>query len=283
MKTRRVAKLDLNQADLHDELSVIDRFEWSRAYSSYICGGPWLSCMLWTVSGEAGDGVITHYDHSRGLGLTEYGAQLPYLREIVERHFHLEALQFARLAILKPGSVIIPHKDLLELDAPMHRAHIPLITDDDSYFTEGDAVFNMRFGELWMLDAGDVHSAACLSETDRVHLILDFHGDATLEDITPHASGAPLGPPPDSIVDRASLPSSERAALLGLGEIMDVTNHRDVMRMVIKHHYKRDGGPGFVWSMLLEIADQCPDAHAAERIRALHRYFLTERDAAEPA
>ncbi len=283
MKTRRVAKLALDEARLRDELSVIDQFNWSRAYSSYICGGPWLSCMLWTMSGEAGDGVITHYDRSVDVGLTEYGVQLPYLREVVERHFHLEALQFARLALLKPGSVIIPHKDLLELDAPMHRAHIPLITDENSYFTEGDAVFNMRFGELWMLDAGDVHSAACLSQEDRLHLILDFHGDARLQDITPHASDAPPGPPRDSLVNRPALSPAERAGLLGLGEIMDMTNHRDVMRMVIKQHFKRDGGPGFVWSMLLEIADRCPDPDAAQRIRALHRYFLIERNAAEAA
>jgi len=276
MQTHRLVTLDIDRHRLERELEIVSSFEWSEAYSNFVCGGPWLSCMLWTVGGAAGDGVVAGYDQSATVGPTPYAEQLPYLRSIVEETFRLDRLTFARLALLRPGCVIIPHRDLLELDAPLHRVHVPLVTHDGALFANETSVYRMRFGELWFFDAAEPHSAACFSR-DRIHLLLDFESTARPEDITRHASRLEDRLPLDAIVNRPPLKSAQRATIEGLAAVLDLRNIRDIVAVVTKQNYRSDGGKDYVWSTLMRIADLAPDQEAAHAIRQMYRYFLVER------
>lgn len=277
MRTERIAQLELETTSLASDLAALPTLAWSRAYSHYICGGPWLSCMLWTSDGGTGDGVLTHYQGKASASWTEQALKLPAVRRLVERNFHLKQLKFVRLAILQPGSVIIPHRDLLELEAPLHRIHVPLVTDEHCLFTERNIVYRMRRGEVWFMDASDVHSVACFSSRDRVHLILDFDGDASASEFMSMPWTPGDGIPADCVVDRPRILASERAALLGLASILDERNHLKIVELVIHQHYRSDGGADFIWTTLLDIAARAPNARAAGLLRDAHRYFLMER------
>lgn len=278
MRTQRIARLALDTDQIGRDMELLPRLELSTAYSDYLCGGPWLSCVLWSVGAATGDGFLTHYEKSAVASWTPQVERLPAVRELVERNFHTRKLKFARLAMMLPGSVIIPHRDLLELDKPLHRLHVPLITDDNSFFSERNIVFRMRVGELWFLDASDVHSAACFSDRPRVHLILDFMDDACAEDIVsvPYALNGG-GIDDDCIVQRPALTAAERSALHALSELLDERNHRKIVELVIHQHYRADGGDEFTWRTLLDIAQRAPNRRAADLLREMHRYFLLER------
>lgn len=284
MRTHRIGKLDIDRPRLLKELEQIAHFEFAYAYSDYLCGGPWKSCMLWSIGGETGDGFVTNYDYDKPTAKTKYAEQLPYLTEIVERSFDLGPLNFARLATVSPGSVIIPHKDLLELGSVperlrnAHRLHIPLITDENCFFSERNLVFRMRFGEAWFLDASVMHSAACFSTRDRVHLILDFAEVDDPRALIKFKRDEREEIPFESIHERVELTDEEREALWTLSGVIDMDNYRDVFSIVIKKHYQKNGGDNFVWDTLLKIADNCNDPAVESKIKEMHQYFMVERN-----
>src|SRR5205814_4344858 len=113
MRTHYVGSVSLDPVRLAKDLDRCRSFQWSEAYSDYVFGGSWKSCMLWARGGEAGDGVVTNYDHRQPATFTQFGNQLPYLRELITTVADLDRLNFMRMAKVQ-HSVLIPHRDLLE-------------------------------------------------------------------------------------------------------------------------------------------------------------------------
>lgn len=285
VQTQLVGRLDLDTDAVEAELAhAATKFAFSEAYSDYLCGGPWKSAMLWASGGATGTGLVTDYDHASRSAVTEFGERLPYLRQLVETNFNLANLNFARLAVMS-NSVTVPHRDLLELnDIPedtrtAHRVHVPLVTSGDAYFTQDNVVYRMRAGEVWFFDASRVHGAAALSPATRTHLIMDFSNAGGDGDLTRF----PLRPtgtvPADRIVRRPELSDAERKDLLGLAAVIDPDNYRDVFSIVIRKHYRSDGGDNFVWDTLDEIGRQSQNEDVRAKIQELHRFFLMERSA----
>lgn len=284
MKTQRVGYVDLDVDRIAQEISLTADFAYSDAYSEYVCGGPWSSCMLWAAGGENGTGLVTEYDFDQMPSKTKYGAQLPYLTSLVEQHFHLETLTFARLAAIS-DSVIIPHRDLMELqDVPeqsrnVHRIHIPLVTNRNCFFMENDTVYRMHPGEIWFFDAASWHSAASLSPEKRYHLVMDFREVKNADEILKFAPDGAPGIPVDRVVRRVPMPGEEKARLLQLASLINEYNYRDIFSLIIKSHYLHDGGKGFIWRTFLDIVDASGRKDVRDLVADLHRYFLIERTA----
>ncbi|WP_422769203.1 aspartyl/asparaginyl beta-hydroxylase domain-containing protein [Plantactinospora sp. WMMC1484] len=278
-----MADTPIDDARLAKDLDLANSLPWSEAHSDYVSGGAYKSCMIWTLGGDAGDGVVTKYDHRQPGAFTQYGNQLPYLRELISAVVDLDRLNFVRLAKVQ-NSVIIPHRDLLELgDLPddtrnAHRMHIPLVTNEDCFFSEGNTVYRMRKGEIWFLDASVIHSVAVLSAEERIHLMLDFV-DAPSEKplITIPGRGVEAGIPEDRTVKRPPLTDADRAALLRLADVATMETVDDIFSIVIKKYYRYDGGDDFVWNTMLDIARAAKDPAVLPHIKELHRYFTIER------
>jgi hypothetical protein len=231
--------------------------------------------------------VVTKYDHRQPAAFTQFGNQLPYLRELITTVVDLDRLNFVRLAKVR-NSVIIPHRDLLELgDLPddirnAHRVHIPLVTNEDCFFNEGNTVFRMRKGEIWFLDASEIHSVAVLSTEERVHLMLDFVNVPSAKPlITIEGRSADAGIPEDRTVERPPLTDAARASLLRLADVMTMETVNEIFSIVIKKHYRYDGGEDFVWNTMIDIARASADKATLRHVEDLHRYFTVERSAAE--
>jgi hypothetical protein len=155
--------------------------------------------------------------------------------------------------------------------------HVPLVTNDDCYFAEGGVVYQMRFGELWFFDASREHSAASFSDQRRVHLLVDFPDVDDPTALVRLPLDGPGGIPASSICGRPPLTTQEREAVLELASIIDLENYRDVFSIVIKTHYRRDGGAHFVWETLLEIGARSGNEAVDHMIRSLHEHFLIDR------
>lgn len=287
MRTHYVATIPLDAPYLAKDLEHTESFQWSEAYSDYLFGGAWKSCMLWARGGDSGDGVVTNYAYDQPSAFTEYGRQLPYLHELITNTVDLSRLNFARLAKVTK-SVIIPHRDLLELselpdDARnAHRMHIPLATNDDAFFSESNTVFRMREGEVWFLDASQIHSVAALSNEPRIHLILDFVNLPSPEPLTTVEGGDEgAGIPADRIVVRPPLTDADRADLFRLADVLTMETFSEVFSIVIKKHFRCDGGDDFAWNTMTAIARCCKDPAVLPYTLELLRYYTLERSAGE--
>ncbi|WP_431873294.1 aspartyl/asparaginyl beta-hydroxylase domain-containing protein [Amycolatopsis sacchari] len=285
MRTQYVATVPLDDERLSADLGRAAEFRYSEAYSNYLIGGPWKSCMLWARGGDGGDGVLTNYSYEQEPAFTEQGRELPYLQEIITKVADLGRLNFARLAVFS-DSVIVPHRDYLELaEIPegarsAHRVHIPLVTHDACFFSEHNVVYRMRKGEVWFFDASRIHSVASFSKEPRIHLILD------LVDVPAPGPLVKVGEasdeeriPPGRLVARPALPEGEREALRRLADVLTMDSFNEVFSIVIKKHFRFDGGDDFAWRTMTELARECADPAVLPRTEELRRYFELERAA----
>jgi quercetin dioxygenase-like cupin family protein len=80
----------------------------------------------------------------------------------------------ASLVRLTAGCGIAEHKDMNFSLAHSHRVHLPVVTNDEVWFTVGVETVNLRAGQLTEINNRRTHSVRNDGATDRVHLILDF-------------------------------------------------------------------------------------------------------------
>jgi hypothetical protein len=277
-----LGRLEIDEARVRAELKRSNEFRYAEPYGEFLSGRAWKTCMLWSAGGEVGDNVLSHYDSTRPVHATEYGEQLPYLREIIEQRFSVKYLTFARIAVMAE-CVIFPHRDFVELDdvpkrsRAEHRLHVPLVTHEDAYFTEDNLVYQMKVGEVWFLDVTRVHSAAVLSENKRVHLILDFADAPDGERLTNFETDPAPGIPRHSIRGREPLTDRERLELRSLASIVDLDNLTEVFGILIKRHYRKDGGENFVWDTMFDVARRSGNAAVESRVRELHEHCVAKR------
>jgi hypothetical protein len=138
----------------------------------------------------------------------------------------------------------------------------------------------MRQGEVWFLDASQIHSVAALSPRNRIHLMLDFvnlPSDRPL--IAVEGNPPSAGIPADRVVARPPLSEQDRTELLRLADVLTMDTFSEIFSIVIKKHYRRDGGDGFIWNTILALAKASRDPAVLPHTQELHRYFTLERTA----
>lgn len=285
MRTELVATIPLDAARLAEDLEATASFRHSETYGDYLLGGPWMNWVLWAAGGESGDGNLAKYAYDQPATFTEYGKQLPYLQELITNTVDLAALNFVRLAVISE-SIIVPHRDLLEFAEvpekarPAHRLHIPLVTNENAFFSEDNTVYQMKEGEVWFLDVSRIHSVITLSATPRFHLIFDFvdqPGSSPLVTLEPERRDAGIAA--DRVVARPQLPDSDRADVMQLAAVLNMDNFGEVFGIVIKKHLRYDGGDDFIWDTMIALARGCKDPAVLPYTLERHRYYTLERSA----
>lgn len=95
---------------------------------------------------------------------------------------HLGRVMISRL---RPGGIIPPHSDRIEVAEKkfptrippavyFERYHVALQSGPGAIFISGDEQVSMAPGEIWWLDNQAVHSVENNSADDRIHLIIDI-------------------------------------------------------------------------------------------------------------
>ena len=80
----------------------------------------------------------------------------------------------ASLVSLAAGRDITAHRDMNFSLTHSHRVHLPIITNEDVWFTVGNESISMCEGDLYEINNRRIHSVVNNGDQDRVHLILDF-------------------------------------------------------------------------------------------------------------
>jgi len=78
------------------------------------------------------------------------------------------------LVNLPSHKLVTPHKDRSIYSKVVNRVHIPILTNDDVYFSVDDETLNMKEGQAWEVNNAKLHGAYNLGDSDRVHLMIDI-------------------------------------------------------------------------------------------------------------
>lgn len=84
------------------------------------------------------------------------------------------------IARLKPGGVIVAHTDNKDNEflSAIHRVHIPLKTNPDTFYIVDGKYLNMEVGKIYEIDNMRVHSVvnnAKQKEQERIHLVINLY------------------------------------------------------------------------------------------------------------
>ncbi|MGI8667314.1 MAG: aspartyl/asparaginyl beta-hydroxylase domain-containing protein [Jatrophihabitans sp.] len=273
MPSSLIGTCSIDPARLAVDLEQVEPNGFIDSYDEFVCGS-WRTCVLWNATGDSSDATIRDYP---GTGHpTEYGRKLDYLDELMGDNVDLDLLRFARLTRLGPGTVVVPHRDYVELAADLTRIHLPLITAAGAYAAEADTVYHMAQGQIWFLDASRPHSIANFSDTPRIHLLLDFAGCDPVEVLrNPMRSG--IGVPAESIVPRRPLTAGERATFEALSGVLDGENFMDVLAMLIRRYFVAELSITDVFDWMREIAVSADRPDLVQRLDVLASHALTAR------
>jgi hypothetical protein len=116
----------------------------------------------------------------QGFSLESDGGwqNLPPLKNCPALGALIESLQCpvkaVRLMRLKGGAHIKPHRDIaLGIDFGEARLHLPVFTSDQvGFWVDGKSV-PMAAGELWYINADQVHEVRNYGSSDRINLVID--------------------------------------------------------------------------------------------------------------
>lgn len=97
------------------------------------------------------------------------------LTKTLSDSFGMGSIYNIQFSLLPPLSSIKSHYDTGLVFSLSHRVHLPIITNDQSFFKIGDQEFKFKVNQLVEINNKKIHSVVNKSETEkRVHLILDY-------------------------------------------------------------------------------------------------------------
>ncbi|KMZ12170.1 L-proline 3-hydroxylase [Candidatus Burkholderia humilis] len=211
----------------------------NRHYSEFHFGD-WKSFVIWNQTSIDNDGVVM--DRGHAAQPTPRGSAVPMLNAWISSTFDTSKLKLARIHSLGDG-VLVPHRDFVEFNStPWSRVHIPLLTNQNCLHSDTDIVFHMRSGEIWFLDASQLHSAINYSAGRRLNLCLDFdlRGEPVDAVFRKSESTATCNTP--KIVERRPLSKSFGVELASLAATLTRSTLQQAVGLLSRVHFFREAG-----------------------------------------
>jgi L-proline cis-4-hydroxylase len=271
MASTRLGYIELDDQLLADDLSAISKATFTSAYAEFAFGS-WRTLMVRNYEGKDDDAVIRM--HNRSAVETPAGRRLPYLRRLISDHFDTERMRYARIMKIEKNAGIIPHRDYLEFSDDYVRLHLPIQTDERCMNSEGGKVYHLERGEIWFLDASQIHSAVSLSDQPRLPLVMDFASD-----VPPPALIRNYRPPIDApaTLVRPPIPQSALDAIRSLSQIVNESTLTETISILCKLHFRYETEPTCVFDWLHQIADLVGDKHLQEKVCSLAQECIQSR------
>jgi L-proline 3-hydroxylase-like protein/aspartyl/asparaginyl beta-hydroxylase len=276
MQSRILGQLR-HDADFADDIARILEFTGDNSHYSEFRIGDWKTFVLQNSSGRDDDGLVT--EGAAPLVATPRGRSVSGILRWIEETFHTHALKLVRVHSLGDG-VLVPHRDFIEINQAVcrwTRIHVPIMTNDLCLHAEEDAVFRMRPGEIWFLDASRLHSATNFSDQRRLNLCLDFElYDAPIESVFKTSVRTDDLPAPE-LVKREPLDDVFLAGIHALAAMLNLRNYRDAVGLLSKVPFYRNAGLASFFDWLIAISDDARDPILGDKSRAFARFLKAER------
>lgn len=278
-----VGRLELDDDLLGNELETIGTFPRTGEQYDEFSTGFWMNCSLWNASSDKFDTMYRDFNHPAQQ--TEYGRQLPYIESILRDFFTFEHLKMVRTRNLI-DAMVIPHRDFVELNKHQEqylRVFISLEDNEMAFHSDEQAVFRMRKGEVWFLDAAIVHAAANFSNKSRMMLCLDyaFPGNFSPADIFADKSKYNPGIQPFLVSREAPELGFEEELIESLAKMITTYNFKDIVFLLSKVHFYKQVPIEACFDWLIEIGKKCQDPTILDRAEQMRTYLIVDRGLGE--
>jgi hypothetical protein len=281
MASRIVGTIDLSDYKIADDLNYLNSvIKVAEEYDEF-SQGYWQNLSLMNASGDANDGLYRNNQIPRP---TQHMRNCPAISRLLDENFDLADLTMVRTRNLIDG-MVIPHKDFVELDKQRRylRLMIPLEANPNAFSSDEFGVFQMRPGEVWVLDAAIGHAAINFSTRSRIFLCLDyaFVGDARERSLLKQSTRVEVRNR-DIYIPRKPMNTNHQGRIVeGLSRIVSLFTLKDLLFAVSKYHFIYDVPvtAGFEW--LKEAATMAKDKESYEKINKLTRYLIESRELGE--
>ena len=279
MNSRIIGTLSFDDHLLKQDVETILQFGDVREEYSEYRFGLWKNYVLWNGTGNQKDTLYMGPDG--GAFQTGLGNQLPYINSVINNFFHTDKLKMVRANLLR-DALLIPHRDYIEFKSEseyLARVHLPLKTNSGALHSEDDSVFHLRCGEVWYLDAGNVHSACNPSDEPRISLVLDFklEGDAPLESILKQ----PLNERPattPALIEREPMSDDFRNSIHVLRHVINRSNYRDILLFLSRVHFYKNVSGAILFDWMIEICEGSGDRELLEKFTNFKSYMIQDRE-----
>lgn len=277
MKSRILGRIELDCARLQTDIDTILKSSApEQDYSEYRFG-TFLTYVLRNPTGEDQSGL---FRGAAGLArTTALGASLAYIDSLIQRTFHIDALQMTRAYLLQ-DALLIPHRDYVEFEqdaARMVRLHVPILTNPRALHSEDETVFHMRPGEVWFLDVTRDHAACNAASVPRLSLVLDFLLDgAPMESVFRDAAAVAMDLRPE-IVHRPPLDPGFDDDLHALARLMTPDSFRDIVQLLSRVHFYRAVPVGRFFDWLDQVCQGSAYPELVDKAARLRRFLVASR------
>lgn len=247
MNSRVLSKVAIDEISLNDDLSKIEKMDFSSAYSEYKSGS-WASIILANQTGDHKNGLSSEYSGS--VKVTSIGKSLPHIMQLIRDNFLFSEIKSVRIFKAANYGLIIPHIDYLEFKKGFTRLHVPLKTNKQCFNSELDKVYHMKMGEVWFVDGNLPHSGACLANEERLHLVIDFDPGLPPSNciIEPKDSIA------QTIIERKEFSLLDKKNILSLSSLINPGNFYALLGFLSSIHFSKDVAAQAIYQWLDDIS-----------------------------
>ncbi|MFD9335457.1 aspartyl/asparaginyl beta-hydroxylase domain-containing protein [Streptomyces sp. NPDC060028] len=244
--------------------------------------GTWLNLNLWNASGDQNDGFW--YGHEQRPGrATALLDEIPYLREVLTTRFNLERMTMVRGRNVVEFS-IIPHRDFIEAGDVQEFFRVILFLEDNEHAvnSDEDMVFHMRKGEVWFLDAAQIHAGMNMSTRSRWSLCLDFAAGPGFRPADIFA-GSELYEPDlrPALVERRPASPELPERLRALSTVVSRHNIKDIAFLLGRIHFTEEVPIGASWDWLIDITRESGDPELIDIAERAKKFFVLSREVGE--
>ena len=244
--------------------------------------GTWLNLNLWNASGDHTDGFWYGHEQRRGRP-TALLAEVPYLSEVLATHFNLQRMTMVRGRNVVEFS-IIPHRDFIEAGDVREFFRVILFLQDNEHAvnSDEDMVFHMRKGEVWFLDAAQIHAGMNMSSRSRWSLCIDFAAGPGFQpaDVfaSPELYDAGLRP---ALVERRPSSPLLPERLRALSTVVSRHNIKDIAFLLGRIHFTEEVPIGASWDWLIDITRESGDPELLDIAERAKTFFVLSREVGE--
>jgi hypothetical protein len=279
MSSHIIGHVDLPMAALRADIELLSSLNRLPEVYDEFSTGFYKNISLWNASG---DGTDSRYRDTDRAMITEFGRLVPDLEALLRSIFDFSHVTMVRARDLI-DAMVLPHRDFIELDkevASYYRVFLPLNDNPHAYHSDSAGVFRMKPGEVWFLDAKQVHAAANLSTLPRLFICLDFAFDDSRfhpSDIFVEKSNYRPGLRP-YFLDRPHLPASFLEDLAHLRFACMPSALSELFVLLSKLHFSYESMPSEVFDWLEYVVGLSGDPSLIERVRLLRRHMIEHRE-----
>lgn len=278
MSSKMIATIDLPTDQLEPELQYLrDVPRLAEVYDEF-ARGYWKNTVLWNQTADATDDRFR--DCGDRIAATPHAANLPVLTGLLQTTFDFSKVLMVRARNLI-DAVVLPHRDFTEMRRGTEsycRVFLPLEETPGAFHSDDAGPFSMRPGEIWCLDAKEIHTAVNFTRNSRVFICIDFAFDGEFAAESVFAPGSPIDPPCAPWQPaRAPLPTSFDDLLASLGACLEPETVIDVLALLTKLHYFYDSEGAQIFDWLEQAVSWRRWPALAEHVGALRAHMVDQR------